>query len=344
MQKTFAFGWMLMATLSISADGQSRSTRTSLKNVLDKALQTYSLTGPDSRPFHVRLVISEAENPQSPYQGSIEEWWSSPTQWRREVVGKGGLHQTIVVSGGKKSERDEGDYFPLWLRNFVTALFDPVPNSSAWTEDNAALEIIQQPNAFSSDTCERTKSKIGTGSRSTDAFSVICFDGEGRLSSLVSPRYSMSFNHYKKFGAKQIPFAMGDVPEPGTEIGGEVVKLEELSNSASNDLFTLQPSNDSRFDSSEMSAAQLEQLTASTPQIVWPAVKSGNLRGNLALYISIDAEGHVREAWPLNSDNAGLDDPTRDQVKKWTVVPVKDSGGNAIQADGPLGFRFDTRK
>ena len=344
MEKRFALGWILTAAFCINADGQGRTTKVSIKDALGKALAISSLTGAGARPFHIKLKISEAENSQSPYQGSIEEWWSSPTRWRREVNATGGMHQTVVVAGGKRTERDEGDYFPLWLRNFVTALFDPVPNASAWTEGGTALEVIQQPNAFSSDTCERTKSKIGTGTRTTDAFSVLCFDGEGRLSSVVSPRYSMSFNHYRKFGDKEIPFAMDDVPEPGTEIGGDVVNLEELKDTASDDLFAPLPSNDSRFDSAELSSAKLEELTAGDPPLVWPPVHSGTLRGNLALYISIDADGHVREAWPLNSDNAGLDDPARDQVKKWTVVPAKNQFGNPIQADGPLGFRFESSR
>jgi hypothetical protein len=75
------------------------------------------------------------------------------------------------------------------------------------------------------------------------------------------------------------------------------------------DLFTPLPTNDSRFDSIELSAAKLEELTSGNPLIVWPLVHSGNLRGHLALYLSKDAQGRVREAWPLNSDNAGLDDP-----------------------------------
>ena len=154
----------------------------------------------------------------------------------------------------------------------------------------------------------------------------------------------MSFNHYRKFGTKQIPFAFGDVPEPGTEIGGEVVNLEEQSSPANGDLFIPLSSNDSRFESAELNAEKLEELTARNPQLVWPMPHSGNLRGNLALYVSIDAEGHMREAWPLNSDNAGLDDPAREQVKKWSVTPVKYPGGNPIQADGPLGFRFETVK
>ncbi len=85
-------------------------------------------------------------------------------------------------------------------------------------------------------------------------------------------------------------------------------------------------------------------MTAGNGEIVWPAVRSGNLRGNLGLYMAVDAEGKVREAWPLNSDNAGLDDPVRDQVKKWKIAPIKDSAGNPVQAEGPLGFRFETVK
>lgn len=343
MQKLLALGWILAVGLRFAAYGQTPS-RVALKDALGRATAIDSLTGPGSRPFHILVVISEAENPQSPYQGSIEEWWHSPTEWRREIKAKGGAHQIVVVTGGGKSERDEGDYFPLWLRNFVTALFDPVPNMSAWTASGAPIEQSQLPNAYNTNTCVRTKSKIGTGNRSTDAFSVICLDGEGRLSSVVSPRYSMSFNHYRKFGEKQIPLAMSDFPEPGTGIGAEVVKLEELSSPQSDDLFKQLPSNDCRFDSAELSAAKLEELTASNPQLVWPPVQSGNLRGNLAMYISIDAEGHVREVWPLNSDNAGLDDPARDQVKKWKVVPLKDSAGNPAQVDGPLGFRFEIVK
>lgn len=342
MQKFFVLGWILAVGLCMDAYAQT-PTRVALKDAIGKATAIDSLTGPGSHPFHIRVVISEAENPQSPYQGSIEEWWLSPTKWRREVKAKGGTHQTIVVTGEGKSERDEGDYFPLWLRNFVTALFDPVPNMSAWTASGVRIEESQLPNAYNTNTCVRAKSKIGTGNRSTDASSVICLDGEGRLSSVVSPRYSMSFNHYRKFGEKQIPLAMGDFPEPGTEIGADVVKLEELSNPQGDDLFKRLPSNDNRFDSAEMNSAKLEELTAGNPQLVWPP-HSGNLHGNLAMYISIDAEGHVREAWPLNSDNAGLDDPARDQVKKWMVVPLKDSAGNPVQADGPLGFRFEIVK
>ncbi len=342
MRRLCALAGILVLEFCTYASGQNHQSRFPLGDALSKALATDSLTGEGSRPFHIRVTVSEPENPQSPYQGSIEEWWSSPTKWRREVTVKGGMHQTIVVAAGKKSEKDEGDYFPLWLRNFVTGLFDPVPNTSAWKASGATIETTKLPNAYNSDTCVRIKSKIGTGNRATDGYSIICFDAQGRLASVVSPRYSMSFNHYRDFGKKQIACALGDVPEPGTEIAGDVLQLEDLSSATPDGIFALLPSNDNRFDSLELSAAKLEELTSGNPQVVWPPIRSGNLHGNLAMYISIDAQGHVREAWPLNSDNADLNDPARDQVKEWTIVPMKDSLGNPVQVDGGLAFRFET--
>jgi hypothetical protein len=61
------------------------------------------------------------------------------------------------------------------------------------------------------------------------------------------------------------------------------------------------------------------------------------------MYISVDRDGRVREAWPLNSDNAGLEDPARDQVKQWRLKSASDQTGQRVQVDGGLGFSFETQ-
>jgi hypothetical protein len=326
-----------------STAGKSQQISVPLGDALGKALAVSSLTGPDSRSFHLRAIVSEPENPQSPYRGTVEEWWSSSTTWRREVTDIEGMRQTIVVTDGKRSERDEGDYFPLWLRNFVTGLFDPVPDASTtWGASGLTIDQLVMPNGARSQACVRIQSKIGTGSRATDAFSDLCFDGQHRLEEVVSPRYSMGFGDYKKFRDQQIARKLSNSPEPGTDLVCEVTALEDLPQRAAAGLFTPLPADDSRFDTIEAAPAQLEQLTAGDGPIAWPSVHSGHTSGRLAMYISIDDEGHVREAWPLNSDNAGLDDPARDQVRKWSIPPQKDSTGNPTQIDGGLGFAFDT--
>ena len=57
--------------------------------------------------------------------------------------------------------------------------------------------------------------------------------------------------------------------------------------------------------------------------------------------VSVDRQGRVREAYPLNSDNAGLQDAARDQLLKWKLKPMA-SKGVPVQAEAPLTFRFET--
>jgi hypothetical protein len=338
--------WIIALSLLISAGASAQIKRTTipLGDAVDQALAKGSLTYGDVKPFHIRVSVTEPENPQSPYQGTIEEWWASSSQWRREVTDKEGLHQIIVVSAGNKTEKDEGDYFPLWLRNFETAIFNPIPNSAAWKMNGAVIEQITMPNGAKSAPSVRAQSKIGTGDRATDAFSNVSFDSEGRLSFFGDPGYSMEFHEYKAFGKKQIPRKLVDNPEPGTTLVGQVLVLEDEARTANSDsLFTPLLSNDDRFQSAPVNSEQMEKLSDGNAPIEWPAVRSGNVHGHLAMYISADSEGNVREAWPLNSDNAGLEDPARDQVRKWKLKTAVDKTGKRIQVDGGLGFIFDTK-
>jgi hypothetical protein len=325
------------------AVAQIKRTSVPLGSALSEAIAKSSLTDNDPIPFHILILIKEPENPQSPYQASIEEWWVSKDQWRREVSDKEGLEQTIVVTNGVRTEKDEGDYFPLWLRSFVTAAFDPIPNLADFDKTGATIEQITMPNGAKSSPSVRLQSKIGTGDRATDAFSNISFDDKGRLSFYGSPRFSMEFHDYLNFGKKQYPRTFADDPEPGTRLVGKVVTLEEESKArVKPDVFIPLQSQDNLFQSKVVSSQQMEQFTAPNPPIVWPTVHSGNTHGHLAIYIGVDNHGQVREAWPRNSDNAGLEDPARDQVRTWKIKPVLDQAGTPIQIDGGLGFHFDT--
>jgi hypothetical protein len=334
----------LLVGICAPASGQIKRTSVPMGDALTKALAKSSLTGEGAKPFHIRVVVSEPENPDSPYQGTIEEWWASPNQWRREVITKDGMRQTIVVVDGKKTEQDEGSYFPLWLRRFVTAVMNPVPDFAAWTASGIAIEQITLPNGDKSDACARAKSEIGSGDRATDAFSNVCFDGEGKLKFVGSPRYSMEFQDYRGFGKKAIARKLVEDPEPGTTLVGEVVQLEDEAKAGDpQKLFTPLTTNDNKFFSVAVGSEQMEQLTAGNPSIQWPSVRSGNIKGKLAMYISVDTDGNVREAWPLNSDNAGLEEPAIDQVLHWKLRPATDQSGQRVQVDGGLGFAFDTK-
>ena len=83
-----------------------------------------------------------------------------------------------------------------------------------------------------------------------------------------------------------------------------VVLLEELKPDAS--LFsTAQPTPpEQRLQSFVVSQATIELAAEGQPALAWPPVQGGKTTGLLSMYVSVDREGRVREAYPLNSDNA----------------------------------------
>jgi hypothetical protein len=345
MRSLRALTWLCVLSASCAVMAQVKRTSVPIGDALTKALAKSSLTGDGAKPFHIAVTISEPANPQSPYQGEFEEWWLSSSTWRLEVSDHHGMRQTIVMHDGIRTEKDEGEYMPIWLNNFVQAINEPVPHSAAWTASGMTIDqifLVHDGKPMQSDACARAKSKIGTGDRATDAFTVLCFDGEGRVKSYISPAYSATFSDYHGFSGKQAARKIVTDPEPGTELVGTVKTLDKLDEAATDGHFAPLSSNETRFRSAHANSEQLERLTAAAPPIKWPLAGSGNTKGNLAIYVGIDAQGHVREAWPLNSDNAGLNDQVRAQVMQWRLTPVVDKDGRPEQVEGGLGFRFET--
>ncbi len=145
-----------------------------------------------------------------------------------------------------------------------------------------------------------------------------------------------------RFGKKMVARCYQDDPEPGTELVANVVLLEELKK-PDGTLFSIgQPTlPEQRLQSVVVSQATIEQAAEGQPALAWPPVQSGKTTGLLSMYVSVDRQGRVREAYPLNSDNAGLEDAARDQLLKWKLKPMA-AKGVPVQAEAPLTFRFET--
>ncbi|HEY6370254.1 MAG TPA: hypothetical protein VIX37_06725 [Candidatus Sulfotelmatobacter sp.] len=329
--------------LCASASFGQRTTETSvpLGDKLKKALEGAALTGPHAVPFHIKVHISESTNANSTYRAEIEESWASPKQWSR-VIETPDFKQILVVNGDKSSEQITGDYYPLWLRAFVNGLFDPIQNAEVWRKQDSNVTQTTLLNGQHTDACARMKFKLGSEKVNNDAFASICFDDASHLKVIASPGYGMEFHDYQKFGEKTIARRYQYDPEPGTNLVAKVLSLEELKPDAS--LFAIEhaiPAGQ-MLQSIHVTQATIEQVSDSEPALVWPAVKSGKTSGLLSMYISVDRQGRVREAYPLNADNTGLQDFARDQLLKWKLkaMAVK---GVPVQAESGMTFRFDTK-
>jgi hypothetical protein len=101
-------------------------TESDVKTV-KKAVERSTLDQPGTKPFHLNAALtpSREKDAGSSRAGDVEIWWASPAQYRREVRSPE-FHQITIVSGGREWQKNEGDYFPEWLREVAVELIAPV--------------------------------------------------------------------------------------------------------------------------------------------------------------------------------------------------------------------------
>lgn len=324
------------AVLCLGATAQTKPV--ALGDAAARAIELSQIRIPGGTPFHLKATLVESTNPDSGYRADIEEYWVSPQKWRRTISSER-FSQTVIQAGVQMVEQNTGEYYPLWLRNMVTALVDPIPMSNELKQINAHLEEVNAQ----SERCVDLQTRVGEWSVQNSVYHVFCFDAQrGLLSSIVTPPYSAFFADYAPFGNKLVPRKVTNDLEPGTILQMRVVELNPIVQ-ADEKLF----STDGIPASAPLLSMKIDQAVAnglalSTPPIQWPTVRSGKTSGALSIYVSVDTTGRVREAWPLNSDNAALDDTVREQVKGWRFKPVAVQG-NPVQLETVLTFAFDTK-
>jgi len=328
MRPILASLWFFLAASAFASDGNTLS----VGDAAERALQQSKLTLPGSKPFHLQAVIRETTGSNSDYQAKIEEYWVSPTEWKRTIESQE-FSQTLVVNGDAVSEQDKGDYFPYWLKNFVTAMMDPLPMMSALKQSNVQIRKLQ--GSEQSTTCADLHARVDRW--------VICFEGShGLLASVFTKGYSAEFKDFKKFGEKRVARRISTDPEPGTKLEARITELTELTQPDEQMFVVSQPTPPKdQIKSIRIDEDLLRKLALGSTEINWPPVGDGLTTGGCAVYVSADRAGHIREAWPEGCDSASLQDPLREAVKKWRLKPAI-SDGAPVQVEALLGFTFRT--
>jgi hypothetical protein len=328
MRPIFASLGFFLAASAFASDGNTLS----VGDAAERAMQQSRLTLPGSKPFHLQAVIRETGEPNSDYQAKIEEYWVSPTKWKRTIESPD-FSQILIVNGDAVSEKNTGDYFPFWLNDFVTAMLDPLPMLNVLKQSN--VQVAKPQASEKSTTCADLHSRVDRW--------VICFEGShGLLVSVFTKGYSAEFKDFKKFGEKRVARRIVRDPEPGTNLEARITDLSELTQS-DEQMFVVSQSTPlkERIKSIKIDEEVLRKLVLGNTEIEWPPVGDGLTAGGCAVYVSADRAGHIREAWPEGCDSASLQDPLREAVKKWRLKPAI-SDEVPVQVEALLGFTFHT--
>ncbi|HET9838363.1 MAG TPA: energy transducer TonB [Candidatus Angelobacter sp.] len=312
----------------------------SMSQAVGHALEQSQLTLPGGRPFHLKAHIAATDAKKTEYTADVEEYWAGPQKWRRIVTAKE-FSQTLIVNGESVSEKLTGDYYPFWLHDLVTAIFDPLPMAEQLKRMNTLVEIPED--SIKSQSCVSMQSKTGVAPAQDTLAYAFCFGGKlGLLQAAVTPGYKAQFSDYLPFRNKMVARTITADFAPGVTVAAKITELTEVRQ-ADGTLFAVEVPTPlaQQIRSSQVGEASARILALNTPAMVWPTVREGNTSGVLSVYISTDRSGQVREAWPLGSSNPALSDAAREQVLRWQYKPFMNGGPSQMEA--VLTFAFSTK-
>ncbi|HSK44567.1 MAG TPA: hypothetical protein VLA83_11850 [Candidatus Binatia bacterium] len=330
----------LVSLLAVSAVAQeARDKVVSISQATDHAVQQSKLTLPGAAPFHLKAHITNAGTVTPEYSADVEEYWISPEKWRRTVQ-SAGFSQTLIVNGDKVSEKLTGDYYPFWLHDLVTALFDPLPMAEQLKLMQGQMEIPED--SAKSNSCVNMQVKVGIAPAQNNLGLAFCFGGKGGLlQAVITPGYKAQFDNYLPFKKKMVARTIKAEFAPNFVLTAKISELTELL-SPDEKLFTIDavtPATE-QMKTIQVTEDSAKTLALNTPAIVWPPVREGKTDGVMSVYASIDRAGHMREVWPLVSNNLELNQPAREQLLRWQYKPY--SNGGPSQMEAVLTFAFST--
>ncbi len=307
---------------------------------VESALRQSKLTVAGGMPFHLKAHIAAKGKLRLEYAADVEEYWASPEKWRRTIKSRD-FSQVLIVNGDRLSETLTGDYYPFWLHDLVTALFDPLPMAEQLKRMRAVVDIPED--STKSNSCLNMESKTGIAPVENTVTYVFCFGGKlGLLQAAVTPGYRAQFDDYQAFNGKLVARTITAEFAPGLTIAAKITELTEIAN-PDEAQFAIEKTTPAaeQIKSSQVGEDSARVLALSTPTIIWPAVREGKTSGVLSLYISTDRSGQVREAWPMGSDNPELSEAARRQVLRWRYKPYQNAGVSQMEA--VLTFAFSTK-
>jgi hypothetical protein len=329
-------------TLSVTILALSAFAHADDSQTVRKAVERSTLNQVGTKPFHLKAVLAPtrgADN-DSGRTGEVEIWWASPTQWKREVRSPE-FHQIDVVNGAQEWQKNEGDYFPEWLREISVALIEPVPAASVdevlQQVQNADVKRMFGSTYFSwamMSTDGNVKKGMGASIAITDSTGLLFYGGE--------LGWFAGFADYKSFHGRMVARTVTGGGDP--EVTAKVTTLEDLRDIPPG-LFDapIGGGDSSPLRTIVLDEPELRKHLQSMPPVVWPAVKDGPLEGVLTTVVVVDRQGKVREedAGFVISDNPGMNVTAAKAIEAMQFEPFLENGV-AVQVVSRITMPFKT--
>ena len=237
-----------------------------------------------------------------------------PTQFRKEVKCPD-FHQVEVVNGGKVWQKNDGKYFPEWLRETVIALINPIPYLDQTLADVKDADTKRLMGSTYYEWSEiSTDGTVQKGMGATVALT----DNTGLLFYAGGLGWGGLYKDYEKFHDRMVART---VKHGSPEVTAKIVTLEDL-NDAPSSLFDVGTGGDDHpLKTVKRDEVELRKHLIPGEPIVWPAVQDGPVEGIVTTDVVIDRQGTVREVGTIVSDNQALNESARNAISSMHFSP-----------------------
>jgi hypothetical protein len=306
---------------------------------IQKAVEQCTLDQRGTPPFHLRATLAPSyeRDRDSGRTGEVEIWWRAPDQWRREIRSPE-FHQVQIVNGTRIWQKNEGEYFPEWLREATEAIVRPVPLSKDVLDQmRGAEERHLMGGTYLSWAIPSSNGQV----QKTMGAGISIRDDTGLLFTGNGFGWGGEFKDYAKFHKVMVARTV-NVGSP--EVKAKVIVLEDLKVVQGGWFDASAPGGDEQpIGTVAMNERTARENLAAGQNIAWPALKDGPLEGVLTTEVSIDRTGKVREIGTIVSDNPGVNGAAHDQIAALRFAPFV-IGSMPVQVLSRITLAFKTTR
>jgi hypothetical protein len=304
-----------------------------------KAVERSTLNQSGTHPFHLKAAFAPKRNSDqaSDQSGDVEIWWVSPTEYRREVRTPN-FHQIEVVNGDREWQKNEGDYFPEWLRELSVALIEPVPGLDAVL---IQVEDADVKKLFGTTHYSWMIPSSNGEIQGTMGAGLSIADDTGLLQYGSGFGWSGEYSDYRGFHGRMVARTVG---AGSPQVIAKVTVLEDFG-AAPADLFDAGASGG---DDTLLRTVLVDEISlrknlqpAAPPE--WPALEDGPAEGALTTTITVDRSGKVREVGPIVSNNPGVNEAARQMIAAMQFQPYLQDGV-PVQAVSRITMAFKSAR
>jgi TonB family protein len=323
---------IVLTLIFISQLASAGANRVPVSKLLEQMIRRSTLVEPGGRPFYLRATITDRDDSKSEFNGTVEEYWLSPTKWRR-VIKLRDFSQTRIVNGDLIYEENNGDYFPVNDEMLANEIVDPLPKSAVDLMNQLGLMGAEPGSGRGQCMAE----KYFNNSEGSETRVLLAYDCDtGLLIYLWSPTCCYGvMTDYRKFHNKMVAYATKDNP-----INIRIDTLKDL-NSPDESLFAIaQPTPPSkRIIMENLTETETRTFLISKTEIQWPPVSKNPPEKSMKVNIVIGRDGRVKEARTYSPVENAIEDAALTAVEKWIFQPQNVEGVPA-QISTSLTFSF----